>query len=266
MQDYRQVLLDEWIRSGRKVNTRPYKRAPAQKIQLLEDEEASITGTWDRNWQRAPTDVLEERSQVSVFRSVSFRDKGRLKPPPASISMALNRNHPISHLPGMNSNYGGTDYEDNDQPNPWTQVQPRHRSKCQSTSQANKNTRFAEQNEEKQPSSPHERHNPFSRANSRRIPSGGFPGGGPPDDDPPDGNGPPGGGYGSRPAPGNGPRCMNETPFSRRQQSGYGQGPPGGDPPGAGPDYGIEQDEGRPAGDQNKAEWQLNNKISYESL
>jgi hypothetical protein len=109
MQDYCQVLLDEWIRSGRKVDTRPYKRAPAQKIRLLEDEEASITGTWDRNWQRAPTDVLEERSQVSVFGSVSFRDQGRLKPPPASISMALNRNHPISHLPGMNSNYGGTD-------------------------------------------------------------------------------------------------------------------------------------------------------------
>ena len=51
MLDYRQVLLNEWIESGQKVDPQPYRRAPAQRIRLLEEEEASAVGTWDRSRQ-----------------------------------------------------------------------------------------------------------------------------------------------------------------------------------------------------------------------
>ena len=208
-------------------------------------------------------EVLEERSQTSVFGSVISKDKRRHNPPPTSISMALNKNHPISHLPGMNSNYGGLGYENDDQTSPWTQVPSRHRSNRHSTSQSNKNTRFAEQKDDKQPPSSHERHNPFDRIdNERTLTARRTPGGGPPDGGPPDDDGPSGGGNGLRPMPRNDSRRTNESPFFTGRPGGRGQGPPGGDPPGGGPEYGIEPEEGNSAEDRSRGEWQINNKIS----
>ena len=89
-----------------------------------------------------------------------------------------------------------------------------------------------------------------------------FPSGGPPNDCPPNGDGLPGGGYGSQPSPNNGPRQAGENPFSYGWQGIWGQGSPGGDSLGGGPDYGIGPEEG----DQNKGEWQINNKISMGTV
>jgi len=241
----------------------PHKHAPAWRIRLLEENETSLPGTWDCTRLRICGDTLEEHSQALAFRSVLSKDKRRHNPPPTSISMALNKNHPISHLPSMNSNYGGTGYEDKEQPSPWTQIHSKYRSGHHSTSQSNKNTRFVEQKDIRQPPSTHEHHNSVSwMDNDRAASARRFLSGGPPDDSPPDGDGPPGGGYGSRPIPNNGLRQAGENPFSYRQQGVQGQGSPGGGSPGGGPDYGIEPEEG----DQNKGEWQINNKISMGTV
>jgi len=150
------------VKHRRKVETRPYKHAPARRIQLLEENETSLPRTWDCTCLRIHSDALEEHSQASAFRSVLSKDKRRHNPPPTSISMALNKNHPISHLPGMNSNYGGTGYKDEEWPSPWTQIHSKYGSGHHGTSQSNKNTRFIEQKDIRQPSGTHEHHNSLS--------------------------------------------------------------------------------------------------------
>ena len=152
LQEYKDKLVKEWVKSGRMINSRPYQRKPAYYPQLQE-ERSDSSRTWSRAQGSLPKDSSNlDRIQPSVFGSVSSVDRRRL-PPPTSISVALNRNHPLSHFPNLNSNTTGAankGFNDDDPHNPWTTVHSgRPRNVCAGSAHPNKNTRFANQQEER---------------------------------------------------------------------------------------------------------------------
>ncbi|EDQ99366.1 uncharacterized protein LACBIDRAFT_335110 [Laccaria bicolor S238N-H82] len=255
LRSYKDKLVEEWVKSGREINARPYERKPAHYPQLKYDERSDSPRAWSRMQGSLPTLAP---SQPLVFGSVSSRDRRRA-PPPTSISMAVSRNHPLSHFAGLNSNMGGEEGregEDSDPHNPWITVQSgRFRSTRSRPTHVNKNARFASPHED-QPSTP-AIHTTESFSYTKQGRSGrSLNGGGPPNgDSPPGGGSPSGPRYPAR-------RNNEGLPLSRGHAQNSGQGPPGGEPPGGDPGYGIDPEEKGPEDEKNKGEWQLNNKIS----
>ena len=45
LREYKDRLVEEWVRSGRMINSRPYQRKPAHYPQLQEDQSDS-SQTW----------------------------------------------------------------------------------------------------------------------------------------------------------------------------------------------------------------------------
>ena len=186
-------------------------------------------------------------------------DRRRL-PPPTSISVALNRNHPLSHFPDLNSNTTGAankGFNDDDPHNPWTTVHSgRPRNVRAGSAHPNKNTCFANQQEERPSVRGEQRSEAEFTSYNRSQKNGGPLSGG----EPPDGNGPPGGGGPSGPR--DSPRRTNGDPYRPgRHQSGFNRGSSGGDPHRGGPSYSIDPEE-----EKGKGEWQLNNKISIGTI
>ncbi|EDR01000.1 uncharacterized protein LACBIDRAFT_333684 [Laccaria bicolor S238N-H82] len=255
LQSYKDKLVEEWVKSGREINACPYERKPAHYPQLKYNEQFDSPRAWSRMQGSLP---IMAPSQPLVFGSVFSRDQ-RCAPPPTSISMAVSRNHPLSHFAGLNSNMGdeeGREGEDSDPHNPWITVQSGHSHSTHSRpTHVNKNTCFA---------SPHEDHpstlairmmDSFSYMRQGRS-GRSLNGGGPPDRD-----SPPGEGLLSGPRY---PAQQNNEglpPFQGHAQN-SGQGPPRGEPPGGDPSYSINPEEKGPEDKKNKGEWQLNNKIS----
>ena len=271
LRGYKDILVEEWVKSGRMVNPHPYQRKAAFYPRLVENEISDPPQVWSRTQgSLLKAARSQDQSQPSVFRSVSSRDR-RCHAPPPSISVALSRNHPLSHFPALNSNVRN-DYEqereDSDPQNPWTQVRST-RSKNRSTSHnTSKYARFVNSREEEPSMEQTGPVNPFSRTileESRSNPkpsSGGPPGGGPPDGDGPSGGGP------GRPLRPYGSPKLGESQYAsfpeRRRIKGHGS--PGGDPPGGGSDYGLDPEEKGATNGQSKGEWQLNNKINIGTI
>ena len=259
LREYKDRLVEEWVRSGRMINSQPYQRKPAYYPQLQEDRSDS-SRTWSRAQGSLPKDSKNtDRNQPSVFGSVSSVDRRRL-PPPTSISVALNRNHPLSHFPELNSNTTGAadkGFDDDDPHNPWTTVHSgRSRNVHLESAHPSKNTRFANQQEERQSTRGEQRSVVDFTNYSRSRKNGGPPNGG----EPPDGDGPPGGG-GPSGARGSPRRTNGDPSRSGRHQSSFSRGSPGGDPHGGGPGFSIDPEE-----EKSKGEWQLNNKISIGTI
>ena len=197
LRSYKDKLVEEWVRSGREINSRPYQRKPAQYPQLHYEEESDSPHAWSRSQGSLPKSTRSlDQSQPSVFGSVSSRDRKRV-PPPTSISMAMSHNHPLSHFPALNSNLGGNFGAGSDEENPhnlWITVHSSRSRGTRSGSNAlSKNARFASPHEER-PDASSTKQNPFAESSSygrskRPSNNGG----------PPDGDGPPGGGSPSGP-------------------------------------------------------------------
>jgi len=164
--------------------------------------------------------------------------------------MALNRSHPLSHFPELNSNVQGStakEHEDSEPHNLWTMVHSGRSQNSHSGSiHPNKNTHFASPQKDQRSNSisrhPVESYSHYDQSWKAGGPS--------------NGGGPPGGGGPSGPKNPTHRTDGDSSHFGRHQRS-FGQGSPGGDPPSRGPSYGID-----PEDDKSKGEWQLNNKIS----
>ena len=62
LREYKDRLVEEWVRSGRMINSRPYQRKPAYYPQLQEDRSDS-SRTWSRAQGSLPKDL---RTQTEI--------------------------------------------------------------------------------------------------------------------------------------------------------------------------------------------------------
>lgn len=154
--------------------------------------------------------------------------------------MAFNQNHPPSHFLGLNSNLGGNlekGYNDKEPHNLWITVHSSCMcSRCTGSTHFSKNAWFTSLHEEQykttfnwsNPIASGSNHERSKRPSNSR--------------EPPDRDGPLEGGSPSGPRS-SGRWANKNLPYFERHQWSSQQGPPGGDPPGGGPNYCIEQDE-----------------------
>ena len=188
LRSYKDKLVEEWVKSGRVIDSHPYQRKPAQYPQLQYEEQSNSPRAWSRTQGSMPKTIP---SQPSVFGSVSSRDRRRA-PPPTSISMALSRNHPISHFAGLNSNIGneGKEYEDSDPHNPWITVHSgRTHSARSRPSLVSKNAHFVSPHGDQPAATSAQQIPTMDSFSSARPGRSGRPSNG---GDPPNGDGPPG--------------------------------------------------------------------------